>query len=77
MSIFVLDAHFHSVSLFQLISELGITGGDDAAIGYYAGIIVGGHMTTCENHFLIVYYWICSTGISVFRCAGTDGAEVE
>jgi MFS family permease len=23
----------------QLISELGITGGDDAAIGYYAGII--------------------------------------
>jgi MFS family permease len=25
----------------QLIRELGITGGDDAAVGYYAGIIVG------------------------------------
>jgi hypothetical protein len=25
----------------QLISELGITGGDAAAVGYYAGIIVG------------------------------------
>ncbi|KAG1884854.1 major facilitator superfamily domain-containing protein [Suillus subluteus] len=39
MSIFFLDAHFYTVLLFQLISELGITGGDDAAVGYYAGII--------------------------------------
>ncbi|KAG1822960.1 major facilitator superfamily domain-containing protein [Suillus subaureus] len=49
-----------STSIFpyinQLISELGITGGDDAAVGYYAGIIVGGDMTTCENGFLIVYF---------------------
>lgn len=32
-----------SMSIFpyinQLIRELGITGGDDAAVGYYAGII--------------------------------------
>jgi len=26
--------------LFQLISELGVTGGDDKKIGYYAGIVV-------------------------------------
>jgi hypothetical protein len=73
MATFVLDAHFHTVSLFQLIGELGITGGNEAAVGYYAGIIVSGDMMTYENGFLIVYCWICSSGISVFRCAGTNG----
>ena len=30
----------------QLIGELGITGGDDRKIGYYAGLIVGAHTFT-------------------------------
>ncbi|KAG2153184.1 major facilitator superfamily domain-containing protein [Suillus clintonianus] len=48
-----------STSIFpyinQLIRELGITGGDDAAVGYYAGIIVGAGIATCENGFFIGY----------------------
>ena len=30
----------------KLIGELGITGGDDRKIGYYAGLIVGTHTLT-------------------------------
>ena len=30
----------------QLIGELGITGGDDRKIGYYAGLIVSAHTLT-------------------------------
>ncbi|KAG1848757.1 major facilitator superfamily domain-containing protein [Suillus subalutaceus] len=41
-----------STSIFpyinQLIRELGITEGNDAAVGYYAGIIVSARITTCE-----------------------------
>ena len=43
----------------QLIGELGITGGDDRKIGYYAGLIVSAHTFTgivpcsslCRNLF--------------------------
>jgi hypothetical protein len=58
--------------LCQLIKEIDITGGDDAAVGYYAGMIVSVKITTCESN--------CSSsriGISIFLHAGTDSAEVE
>jgi hypothetical protein len=57
----------------QLVKELDITGGDDAAIGYYAGIIVHADFKACENYFPSYDF----TGIAVFRCTGTDDAEVE
>jgi hypothetical protein len=34
---------------YQLIRELDITGGNDAAVGYYAGVIVGVDIMTCVN----------------------------
>lgn len=40
----ILDAYLtplRSLSVKKLISELGVTGGDDRKIGYYAGLIVG------------------------------------
>lgn len=47
-----------STSIFpyinQLVRELGITGGDDAAVGYYAGMIVGVRITTRELHARVV-----------------------
>ena len=42
---------FNACPSCQLISELGITGGDDAAVGYYAGIIVGDDIVIFRNHF--------------------------
>jgi hypothetical protein len=58
---------------YQLIRELGITGGDDAAVGYYAGIIVGTRILSCENHEFLIRL----TGISVLRRTDTDSAEME
>lgn len=58
--------------LCQLVKELDITGGDDAAVGYYAGLIVGVEITTYESN-----YSSSRIGISIFFHAGTDSAEVE
>jgi hypothetical protein len=44
-----------SFSEFIREPQVGITGGDNAAVGYYAGIIVGAGITTRETGFLIVY----------------------
>lgn len=35
----------------QLIRELNITGGDDAAVGYYAGMIVGVEVIPRKNYY--------------------------
>lgn len=37
---------------FQLIAELPITGGDEAKVGYYAGLIVS--LTTCFSRSVVV-----------------------
>jgi hypothetical protein len=58
---------------YQLIRELGITGGNDAAVGYYAGIIVGTEILNCENYEFLIRL----TGISVFRRTVTDSAQME
>lgn len=60
------ETHHFDIYINQLISlGLGTTGSNHAAIG-----IVGAEV-------VIVYYRICSTGISVFRRAGIDGTEVD
>lgn len=58
----------------QLIRELDITGGNDAAVGYYAGMIVGVDIMPC-----VICYSNCRilfTGVSLLRNAGTDSVEV-
>jgi hypothetical protein len=57
----------------QLIRDLGITGGDDAAVGYYAGIIVGTRIMSCKNQEFLIQL----TGISVFPRTDTDSAQME
>jgi hypothetical protein len=47
----VCNIRFLPICSCQLIRELDITGGDDAAVGYYAGLIVGVEFTTCENRY--------------------------
>lgn len=56
----------------KLVGELGITGGDDRKIGYYAGLIVS---VKCVygNHAKIQ---LC-TGISLFCHAGDDNMAME
>lgn len=66
--VFYCDVQFWHCFPTQLIRELGITGGDDAAVGYYAGIIVGAAILW----FARTSIFIRSTGIAVFCRADTD-----
>lgn len=53
---------------FKLIWDLGITGGNQAKVGYYAGLIVElSHKSKAETGRNLVL------GISVFCCGSRDG----
>jgi hypothetical protein len=59
----------------QLVRELDITGGDDAAVGYYAGLIVCIEITYPRE--LLTKRCIMIAGVSVLCHAGVDSAGVE
>lgn len=57
----------------QLVRNIGITGGDEAKVGYYVGLMVRTYVFNCLAHSLTLY----ATALSLLRHAGHDCSALE
>ena len=64
--------HLTSSRIKKLIGELGVTGGDDRKIGYYAGLIVRVH-----NLFTQIFHTHLFIGLPLFCYTGTNYMALE